>query len=209
MSNCAIHSNENIKKPLIKAFYDGQGMGLDFATGQKLFQLDYYIGKRNGTKMRMIIQNHIFDSASLKTLLSRLGKVSLSKWKKCEEKAKLTLRMLDVEAPESLIQEAKDTLDADETSTSLMINTCCTVSDPKKPSAYLLALIVLQSGVTEGENRREIQDILSFLCSRLHRLALLCISALEENTRSYIAFSQSKETGKQLYHSCARKYTPQ
>ena len=136
-------------------------MGPDFATGQKLFQLDYYIGKRNGTKMRMIIQNHIFDSASLKTLLSRLGKVSLNKWKKCEEKAKLTLRMLDVEAPESLIQEAKDALDADETSTSLMINTCCTVSDPKKPSAYLLALIVLQSGVTEGENRHEIQDILS------------------------------------------------
>ena len=52
-------------------------------------------------------------------------------------------------------------MDADETSMSLMINTCCTVSDPKKPSAYLLALIVLQSGVTEGENRHEIQDILS------------------------------------------------
>ena len=46
----------------VKSFYDGQGMGLDFATGQKTLQLDFYIGKCNGTKMTLIIEKSILKS---------------------------------------------------------------------------------------------------------------------------------------------------
>ena len=181
--NCSMHSIECILKPILDQLIKSSGIQNDATTAQGMYRISYYWKKLRDKMTTLTLLACENDINKLNTLPPSIVKtykqVCQTRWLSVERQACELVNIMQIPAHKELIKLVSnyyDYHDAEYNNEWENISKLCVcMSNTEQLSHLSLCFLYLcnhGAGGTKGESYGNLQEILGFLCSPLHRISL-------------------------------------
>jgi hypothetical protein len=183
MNKCMAHNTQRANGHFLEPLLQNSGLGRNCETGQNLYRMDRYMKKLKDFILFCQLQSNDGDIANLKDkakvpacIRNAFGTFSRTRWLSQENQCVKACELLRLVANDQLVQLIAEMYGGVHTDEFEEAMRHCVCLDSDEPSAFILTLLWVANhapGGQAGEGHTNLGDLVTFLCTPLHRMCLV------------------------------------